>query len=113
MDESDTGTPSADPILAEIKRREQNVKDAIRRGEPIVDTFSFGADQLRLRPVVADEWGRLWRVDGTRIVLVFSPVWFRIRDQERRQPQTWRGEPTTLEDMDALMGADVRRYEGK
>lgn len=63
--------------LATIKRREQNVRDAIRRGEPTVDAGPFAQSQLGLQSVVADQWGRLWRCDGTDLVMVYSPEWKR------------------------------------
>jgi hypothetical protein len=69
--------------LAAIKARVQNVRDAIRRGEPMVAADgSFNADQLGLRPILADEWGRLWRSDCDRLVLIFSPAWFRLQERE-------------------------------
>lgn len=55
--------------LAAVKARESAVKDAIRRGEPEVDCGPFGASQLGLLPVVADEWGRLWVVRGQKMTL--------------------------------------------
>lgn len=66
--------PETDPNLAAIKQREQSVKDAIRRGEREVETGSFGASQLGLSFAVCDEWGRIWRADGTKLVLVYSPT---------------------------------------
>lgn len=60
--------------LAKIKAREQSTRDAIQQGDvevPLVSQFTYG--QLRLRDVVADEWGRLWRVDSARLVLIFKP----------------------------------------
>lgn len=59
--------------LAAIKAREENVRSAIRRGEPSVDTGPFGMDQLGLHAVVADRWGRMWRVDGTALTLISGP----------------------------------------
>lgn len=56
--------------IAAIKAREAAVRDSIRRGEREVDTGPFGAAQLRLSPVVADEFGKLWRVDGAKLVLL-------------------------------------------
>lgn len=78
-----------DPNLAAIKQREQNVKDAIRRGEPSIDLeamrgMQFTQQQLGLRDVIADEWGRLWRTDRTRLTLIFSPSWFRLGGDVQR-----------------------------
>ena len=56
------------------KAREQSTRDAIRQGDtevPLVGRFTF--QQLRLEPVVADEWGRLWRVENDRLVRVYTP----------------------------------------
>lgn len=59
--------------LAAIKQRESIVRDSIRRGEREVDTGPFGMSQLGLRSVVADQWGRLWRVDGAKLVMLSHP----------------------------------------
>lgn len=77
--------PAIDPNLEAIKQREQNVRDAIRRGEPTIDLEAMGGmqftqQQLRLRGVVADEWGRIWRCDGRKMTMIFSPKWFRLGD---------------------------------
>ncbi len=58
--------------LAAIKAREASVRAAIARGNAAVDTGPFGMSQLGLRPVVADEKGRLWIVDGPMLVRVKS-----------------------------------------
>lgn len=71
MDEQSSERQAAD--LAAIKAREENVKDAIRRGEPSVDTGPFTAYQLDLHAVMADRWGRMWRVDGTKLTLISGP----------------------------------------
>lgn len=57
--------------LAAIKVREENVRSSIRRGEPSIETYSFGMSQLGLSSVVADRWGRLWRVDEGKMTLIF------------------------------------------
>lgn len=59
--------------LAAIKDRERNARDAIRRGEPTVRIGPLGSSQLGLRAIVADEWGRIWRVDGERLTLLVGP----------------------------------------
>lgn len=53
--------------LAAVKAREAAVLAAIQRGDPEIECGSFGMSQLRLRPVVADEWGGLWICDGTKL----------------------------------------------
>lgn len=50
---------------------ERNVRDAIRKGAPVVETGHFRTSDLGLRSVVADRWGRLWRVDEDRLTLIF------------------------------------------
>lgn len=50
---------------------EQNVRDAIRRGEPTVETGHFRTSDLDLCSVVADRWGRLWRIDDGKLTLIF------------------------------------------
>jgi hypothetical protein len=50
-----------------IKARVEAVKAQIARGDPEVDTGMYAMGQLGLSPVVADEWGRLWIVDGTKL----------------------------------------------
>ena len=62
-----------DADLAAIKAREGVIRDAIRRGEPTVDTGPFVASQLGLHAVVADRWGRIWRVDGTALTMISGP----------------------------------------
>jgi len=63
-----------DPNLVAIKQREQNAKDAIRRGEREVDVGSFGAGQLGLTFAMCDAYGRIWRdAGGGKIVLVYAP----------------------------------------
>lgn len=54
--------------MAAIKAREAAVMAAIQRGDREIECGSFGVSQLRLLPVMADRWGRLWMVDGTRLV---------------------------------------------
>lgn len=56
--------------LAAVKAREAAVRDAIRRGDAVVDCGPFGMSQLGLSLVVGDENGRLWRCDGTMLVLI-------------------------------------------
>lgn len=107
-----------DPNLAAIKQRVQNVRDAIRRGEPMIDLEAMGGvqftqQQIGLCGVVADEQGRIWRYQGDRMILTFSPSWLHLGDDQPRQPVRWDGTPTTLDEMDAEMGYDRRRYDGK
>lgn len=76
---------AVDPNLIAIKQREQTVKDAIRRGEPMIDLQALGGiqftdQQLGLRGLVGDEWGRIWRADRGRLVMVFSPKWMRLQE---------------------------------
>ena len=59
--------------LAAIKAREASVRAAIARGDAAIDTGPFGMAQLGLRPVVADELGRLWMVEGQMLVLLSGP----------------------------------------
>lgn len=75
MDEQSNGRHDAD--LAAIKAREDAVRDAIRRGEPSVDLsggrLAMTRQQLGLRDVVADRWGRMWRVDAEALTLISGP----------------------------------------
>jgi hypothetical protein len=59
-----------DPNMAAIKGREAAVRDAIRRGEPMVEAGPFNVAQLGLYPVYGDRQGRLWRNEGGVLVLV-------------------------------------------
>lgn len=59
--------------MAAIKAREGIVRDAIRRGEREVKVSPFAPMQLGMRSVYADQWGRLWRDDGDRYVMLSHP----------------------------------------
>lgn len=59
--------------LAAIKAKLGQAREAIARGDAMVDCGSFVLGQLGLSMAVCDKAGRIWRVDGTRLVLVYSP----------------------------------------
>jgi hypothetical protein len=59
--------------LAAIKEREAAVKAAISRSDPEVDIGPFNLAQLGLSVAVVDQEGRIWRVDGTRLRLIWGP----------------------------------------
>lgn len=58
--------------MAAIKARESEVRQAIARGDTVVDAGPFGMSQLGLLPVIADEWGRLWIVHGSKLERVLT-----------------------------------------
>lgn len=58
--------------LAAIKARLGLARAAIARGDEAVDCGSFAIGQLGLSVAVCDKAGRVWRVDGTKLVLVYS-----------------------------------------
>lgn len=58
--------------LAAIKARLAAVREGIARGDAAVDCGSFAVGQLGLSVAVCDKAGRIWRVDGTRLVLVYQ-----------------------------------------
>lgn len=69
--------------LAAIKARLAAAREAIARGDADVECWSFAVGQLGLSVAVCDKAGRIWRVDGTRLVLVYSPVDPDFREVDR------------------------------
>lgn len=59
--------------LAQIKMLEGIARDKIKAGEPEVDIGPFNLAQLRLGVAAVDEWGRIWRINGQQLVLVYKP----------------------------------------
>lgn len=59
--------------LAAIKAKLALAREAIARGDAVVDCGSFATGQLGLSVAVCDKAGRIWRVDGTNLVLVYEP----------------------------------------
>jgi hypothetical protein len=66
-----TGTDDESP-MAKIKAREAAARAAIERGDASVEIGQFRLEQLGLSFAVADSSGRLWRMDGDRLVLIGS-----------------------------------------
>jgi len=62
----------AKTALAAIKAREAEARAAIERGESEIEIGQFAMPQLGLSVAVADRFGRIWRVDGTKLVLVHA-----------------------------------------
>lgn len=61
--------------LAEIKRDERETLEAIRRGDDRVPmTRPFTPQQLKLRQVLADDYGHLWLVGERELVKLSGPV---------------------------------------
>jgi len=60
----------AKTALAAIKAREAEARAAIERGEAEIEIGQFAMPQLGLSVAVADRFGRIWRVDGTKLVMV-------------------------------------------
>lgn len=58
--------------LAAIKARLAAAREAIVRGDAVVDCGAFATGQLGLSVAVCDKAGRIWRADGTKLVLVYS-----------------------------------------
>lgn len=84
----------AERDLAAIKGREAAVREALARGDAVVEAGPFGMAQLGLLPVVADAAGGLWICSGTTLVR-YPPAW---------EPRTVDGHSTTLGAMDQAMG---------
>lgn len=59
--------------LAAIKARLQLAREAIARGDAVVECGAFATGQLGLSVAVCDRAGRIWRVEGPRMVLIYSP----------------------------------------
>lgn len=60
--------------LAAIKAKLALAREAIARGDAVVDCGSFATGQLGLSVAVCDRAGRIWRVDGTKLVLIYSSL---------------------------------------